>query len=74
MAPRIIPAQRRLGVKTVPDNQRIIKPQCDTMESDNKLHLVMLTLAHDNHILQVRASHLYPRIIRRRKKLALQIN
>ena len=44
MAPRIIPAQRRLGVKTVPDNQRIIKPQCDTIESDNKLHLVMLTL------------------------------
>ena len=30
MAPRIIPAQRRLGVKTGPDNQRIIKPQCDT--------------------------------------------
>ena len=68
MPPRIIPAQRRLGVKTVPDNQRIIKPQCDTMESDNKLHLVMLT-PHDNHILQVRASHFYPRIIRRRKKL-----
>ena len=30
MAPRIIPAQRRLRVKTGPDNQRIIKPQCDT--------------------------------------------
>lgn len=47
MAPRIIPAQRRLGVKTGPDNQRIIKPQCDT-----NVRQQIAPRNADTHILQ----------------------
>ena len=49
MAPRIISAQRRLGVKTGPDNQRIIKPQCDT-----NVRQQIAPRNGDTHILQTR--------------------
>ena len=55
MAPRIIPAQRRLGVKTGPDNQRIIKPQCDT-----NVRQQIAPRNADTHILQTRVPPLVP--------------